>query len=184
VTIRRLPLFLPAIAAVVLAAGCGGGGSSSGTMDPTEWADSLCGSIDTWATSVRSTTSTLRGGNVSKDSLQSAAGDIKDSTTTLADDLKGLGKPDTDAGDQAKQAVDKLSSEYKDETKAMEDTVKSASGATGAAQAASAVRSTLTTMSSQLQAMFAGLQKRDAKGELEKAFKNASSCKALSNQGG
>jgi hypothetical protein len=167
------------VAAVVLAAGCGGGGNS-GATDPTEWADSLCGSVDTWATSIRSTTSTLRGGNVSKDSLTSAAGDIKDATDTLADDLKGLGKPDVASGDQAKQSIDELSTEYKSEAKALQDTVK----ASGAVKAASTVSATLTTMSSQLQTTFANLQKRDAKGELEKAFRNASSCKELARKGG
>jgi hypothetical protein len=178
-TIRRLSLFLPVAAALALAAGCGGGGNS-GATDPTEWADSLCGSVDTWATSIRSTTSTLGGGNVSKESLTSAAGDIKDTTDTLADDLKGLGKPDIETGDQAKQSVDELSTEYKSEAKGLQDTVR----ASGAVKAASSVRTTLTTMSSQLQTTFANLQKLDTNGELEEAFRNASACKALSSKGG
>jgi hypothetical protein len=181
----RLLLFLPVAAAVVLAAGCGGGGNSASTqaMDPAEWANSLCGSIDTWATSVRSAASSLQGGNVSKDSLQSTANKVKDATNTLADDVKGLGKPDTQSGQKAKQQLDTLSDKYKSEVQSMQDTVKNASGTRGTLTAVSKVSSTLVTMGSQLQTAFGELQKLDAKGELDKAFRNASNCKKLRKQG-
>ena len=181
-TLRRLPLFLPVVLAVVLVAGCGG--SSSNKMDPGEWANSICGSVDTWATSVRSAASSLQGGNVSKSALQSTANDVKDATNTLADDLKGLDKPDIQAADKAKQQLDTLSSNYKDEVQSMQNDVQNASGASGTLTAVSKVSQTLVTMGSQLQSTFGQLQKLDAKGELDKAFKNASNCKKLQKQRG
>jgi hypothetical protein len=183
-TLRRLPLFLPVVLAVVLVAGCGGGSSSNNKMDPTEWANSICGSVDTWATSVRSAANSLRGGNVSKNALQSTANDVKDATNTLADDLKGLGKPDIEAADKAKQQLDTLSTNYKNEVQSMQNDVQNASGASGTLTAVSKVSQTLVTMGSQLQSTFGELQKLDAKGELDKAFKNASNCKKLQKQGG
>ena len=184
--LRRLFLFLPVAVAVVLAAGCGGGGnsgSSTQAMDPSEWANSLCGSIDTWATSIRSAASSLQCGNVTKDSLQNTANGVKDATNTLADDIKGLGKPNTQSGQKAKQDLDQLSDEYKSEVQSMQDEVKNASGAKGTLTAVSKVSSTLVTMGSQLQSTFGQLQKLDAKGELNTAFKNASNCKKLQKQG-
>lgn len=183
---RRALLFLPVAAAVVLAAGCGGGGSSASSTqatDPTEWANSLCGSIDTWASSIRSAASTLQGGNVTRASLQDTANKVKDATNTLADDMKSMGKPNTQAGQKAKQQLDTLSDKYKSEVQSMENTVKNASGASGTLSAVSKVSSTLVTMGSQLQAAFADLQKLDAKGELDKAFRSASNCKKLRRQG-
>jgi hypothetical protein len=181
---RRFVLWAPVAAAVVLAAGCGGGGSSSSdTMAPQDWANSLCGSVNTWATSVRSATTSLQGGNLSKDSLQSAATNVKDATNTLADDLKGLKRPDIQAADKAKQQVDSLSSTFKSDVQSMQSDVKNASGAKGVLTAVSKVSATLVTMGGQLQSTFGELQKLDAKGELDKAFKNAPNCKKLQKQG-
>ena len=181
---RGFSLLAPVAAAVVLAAGCGGGSSSSSdTMAPGDWANSLCGSVDTWATSIRSAATSLRGGNVSKDSLQSTASNVKDATNTLADDLKGLKKPDIQAADKAKQQLDSLSSKYKSEAQSLQNDLKNASGAKGVVTAVSKVSQTLVTMGGELQSTFAELQKLDAKGELNKAFRNAPNCKKLQKQG-
>jgi len=180
---RRFSLLAPVAAAVVLAAGCGGGSSSSDTMAPQDWANSLCGSVDTWAKSIRSAASSLQGGNVSKDSLQSTATNVKDATNTLADDLKGLKKPDIQAADKAKQQLDTLSSKYKSEAQSLQNDLKNASGAAGVLTAVRKVSQTLVTMGGQLQSTFGELQKLDAKGELNKAFRNAPNCKKLQKQG-
>jgi hypothetical protein len=183
---RRFSLLALVAAAVVLAAGCGGGGgnsSSSDTMAPGDWANSLCGSVDTWAKSIRSAASSLQGGNVSKDSLQSTATNVKDATNTLADDLKGLKKPDIQAADKAKQQLDTLSNKYKSEAQSLQNDLQNASGAKGVLTAVSKVSQTLVTMGGQLQSTFAELQKLDAKGELNKAFRNAPNCKKLQKQG-
>jgi len=92
----------------VLAAGCGGGGGKD-TTSAQDWADGVCSAINTWTDSLSSAGQSLSGGNLSKDSLESAAGDVKDATSQLKDDLSGLGTPDTKSGDQAKQTTDELS---------------------------------------------------------------------------
>jgi conjugal transfer/entry exclusion protein len=170
-------------AAVVLAAGCGGGGSSSDTMPAQDWANSLCGSVDTWAKSIRSAASSLQSGNVSKESLQSTATNVKDATNTLADDLKGLKKPDIQAADKAQQQINTLSSKYKSEIQSLQNDLKNASGATGVVTAVRKTTQTLVTLGSQLQSTFGELQKLDAKGELNKAFRDAPNCKKLQKQG-
>jgi hypothetical protein len=175
----RAALVAVVVAAAVLAAGCGK--SSNSASSPTDWADGLCSALTTWSGSVKSAANSLKGGNVSESSLKSAAGDIKDASDTLVSDLKGLGKPDTDAGQQAKDAVDQLSSEVETDVKSMESAIGNVSGLSSAMAAASSVTATLTTMGNQINSTASKLDQADAKGELTQAFKDAPACKNLTS---
>ena len=174
----------PLALAVVLVAGCGGGGSSSSSSSPSpkDWADGLCSAITTWSTSVQQAGQKLKGGNLSKDDLKTTTTEIKNATSTFADDLKSLGKPNTDAGQQAKDAIDELSSEVRADVDKLQKTVNDAagSGTQGAVAAASGIATSLSTMSTQIASASSKLQQADAKGELEQGFKDAPACKKLS----
>jgi ABC-type transporter Mla subunit MlaD len=178
-TLLRHLLLLPLLSVAFVAAGCGGSSSSSDTTSASDWADSVCSAITTWTASLQSAAESLKGGNISKDSVNSAADDVKSATDTFVDDLKGLGKPDTEAGAQAKDEIDSLSDELKADSQKIEDAVDSASGASGTLSAVSVVSSTLVTMGNQLSSAFSELEKLDPKGELEDAFKQADSCKSI-----
>jgi hypothetical protein len=172
-------VFAAVVMVGAVAAGCGGNSQSTSTSD---WANSLCSGLVTWSTSVRTAAGSLKG-NVSESSLKSASGDITKATDKLESDLKGLGKPDTEAGDKAKDTVDTLSGQLKTDVETINNAVKGTSGASGVLQAVSTVSSTLVTVGNQVRAAFTDLQKVDTKGELEKAFRNADACKSLSKQG-
>ena len=165
----------PLALAVVLVAGCGGGGSSSSSSSPSpqDWANGLCSAITTWSDSVKTAGESLKGGNLSEGDLKNATKEIKSATNTFADDLKGLGKPNTDAGQQAKDAIDQLSAEVKDDVDELQSAVDKAagSGAKGAVAAASSIATTLSTMSTQIASAASKLQQADAKGELEQGFR-------------
>jgi len=166
-------------------AGCGGsGGGSTGTQSATDWADGVCSAISTWTDSLKSAGQSLTGGNLSKNSLESAATDVKDATSQLEDDLKGLGKPDTESGDKAKQSIDELTSNVQQDVDTMDGAIKDAQNGGSVMTAITTVTSTLSTMSTQVQKAFSDLENLDPKGELESAFKNASSCKSLTSQQG
>jgi hypothetical protein len=173
----RLTL-IPFAVAVALVSGCGGSGNSSSAAD---WANSLCSSITTWSGSVKSAGESLQGGNLSENSLKSATSDISSATDKLASDLKGLGKPDTEAGQQAKDAIDQLSSDVKDGVNAMQSAVQKASGVNGAVTAASSITATLSTVGTQISSAASKLDQADPKGELDQAFKNAPACKSLTS---
>src|SRR3954451_18071159 len=175
----------PLALALVLVAGCGGGSSSnssSSSPSPKDWADGLCSAITTWSSSVQEAGQKLKGGNLSKDDLKTTTTEIKNATSTFADDLKGLGKPNTDAGQKAKDAIDELSSEVRDDVEKLQKSVNDAvgSGTKGAVAAASGIATSLSTMSTQIAAASSKLQQADAKGELEQGFKEAPACKKLS----
>jgi phage-related protein len=169
---------VPLAVAVVLVSGCGG---SSDTTSATDWANNLCSAITTWSGSIKSAGQSLQGGNVSENTLKSATGDIKSATSKLANDLKGLGKPDTEAGQKAKDAMDELSNGINDDVDAMQSAVDKASGVNGAVTAASSVTGTLSTMGTQINSAASKLEQADPKGELEQAFKDAPSCKNLTS---
>jgi hypothetical protein len=165
-----------AAAAVLAAAGCGGSGSS--TTSATDWANGVCSSIVTWENSLKSISSSLQA-NPSKDAVQTAVNDAKSATDTLAKDLKKLGKPDTTAGKQAKDAVDTLTSQLQSDVDKIESAIKDASGASGYLNAISVVSGTISSMGTEISTTAKQIQSLDAQGELQKAFSQADSCSTL-----
>ena len=177
---KRTLITATVAAAAVLAAGCGSSSDSSSDSTPTAtWADGLCSAITTWTSSISAIGDTVKGGDLSKNTLTSAIDDAKTATQTFTDDLDGLGKPDTDAGKQAKASVDQLSTDLKAGVTKIEDALDGASGVAGIIAAAPVIVSTLTTMGTQVSSTIAGFESLDAKGELESAFKQSSSCSKL-----
>jgi hypothetical protein len=172
-------LLVVCVTAVVLAAGCGGDDDGGGSA-ATEWADGLCSAITDWTESVQATSNSLKGGNLSEDSLKDAADDFKSATQEFVDDVRGLGTPDTDSGDQAKEEIDQLADSVDENVKKIEDAVDDGGGL---ATTISAVTTALSSMGEQLSAAFTSLQQLDPGGELEDAFRDADSCDELSNEG-
>lgn len=169
--------------AAVLAAGCGGSSdsSSSDTTPTAKWADSLCSSITTYKESLTSAFDTLKAGDLSKDSISSAVDDAKAATETFTSSLQDLGRPDTESGQQAQDAVNELSTEIQTDMQKIEDAVDNASGIAGLLAAAPEIQSTLSSAGTQISDTLSSFQDLDAKGELESAFKDSDSCQALTN---
>jgi hypothetical protein len=164
--------------AVSLAAGCGGDGGGGGSS-ATEWADGVCSSITTWSESISSTADSLRGGNLTEDELRSAADDVENATNDFVDDLRGLGEPDTEAGEKAKESLDEFSRNVEENVSKMKSAVDGASGASGIVEAATAVIASLSTTGKQLSSTLAELKQLDPEGELDRAFSEADSCDEL-----
>ena len=174
---RLLPIALLLVVTAILA-GCGSKESSQ-PATTTDWANGVCTAITAWTDSVKSAAAPLKGGNVSKDSLQSATDDVKSATNTLESDLKGLGKPDTQAGQQARDSLDQLSSELRTNADTIQTARDGASDISGILSAVATVGATLVTMQSQVSSTFNSLKQLDVKGELQTAFQQASACQQL-----
>jgi hypothetical protein len=175
---KRLVL-LPLLAALtLLAAGCG---KSSKPETANEWANDFCGAVSTWKDSLTSTASSLQGGNLSKDTIQSAFDDFKSATKTFTDDVKGLGKPPTQAGDEAKQSVDNLSNEVNDQVEKVQGAVNDASTASGILNVVTVASSALSTLTTDVQSTFNDLKQLEPGGELQTAFQQADNCKSLTS---
>lgn len=175
---NRTRAFMPVLAAaLVLAAGCGGG------QDPTTaWADDFCSAISTWESSLTGAANSLTN-NPSKAALQDASDEVTSATKTFSSDVKDLGKPPTDAQAGAQKLVTQLSDQIDSGVATIQAAIGSASGPGSVLSAVSTVSGTLATMGSQVTAAFADLQSLDPGGELQTAFKKADSCKDLRKQG-
>jgi hypothetical protein len=161
-------------------AGCGGK-KSSDQEAATSWANGLCQAFDNWQSSVKSATSQLSSGKVSKSSLQSAAGAISDANRKLADDLDSLGKPPTPQAKEAQAALKQLSSSLRDSA----DKIKSAASGVSSAQdvpsAVSTIGSTLTTMGTDLSTASSKLRGLGKQDTWKKAFSQSQECQKLAN---
>lgn len=177
--IRASGLLVVPLICAALVGGCGGGDSGGGDS-ATEWADGVCSAISDWTGSINEATDSLKGGAGSVDQLKSAGNEIRDATNTFVDDLKGLGKPDTDAGDKAKESIDQLANTVDENIGKITDAAGEVNSASSAAQAFSTISSALTAMTQAISSTFQELEQADAGDELKKAFEDADSCKELS----
>lgn len=178
-SVQRLPSFALVLVLAVLAAGCGS--KSSEPTSTADWADGVCSAITTWKSSIQSGADSLKGGNLTQDSLKSAGDDVKSATDTLESDLKDLGKPDTQAGQQAKDSIDQLSSDLKTDSDSIKTAVDGVTDLSGVPAAATAIGMTLQTMQNQLTSTVNSLEQLDAQGELQTAFQQSSACQQLSS---
>jgi hypothetical protein len=160
------------VAVLLLVVGCGSD-KSSNEDSTVAWANGLCSAVTTFRDSVQSTANTFSD-NVTQAGFKDAEKQVKEATDTFVTETKKLGKPETDAGDQAKQTVETLA----DQLKADLEAVENASGS-GLVQTLSVVSTTLTTAQTQVKTAFDQLESLDAQGELSDAFKQASACDSL-----
>jgi hypothetical protein len=178
---RWLAWVVLGLVAASFAAGCGGDGG--GDSSATEWADDVCSAITTWTDSITSTTDSLRGGNLGEDALRGAVDDLADATSDFVDDVRGLGPPDTEAGQQAKESLDQLADDADENLSTVQNAVDDVSGPSGILAAMTAISEAVSTMSQQFSSTFAELEQLDPGGDLEAAFNEADSCDQLRSGG-
>ena len=170
-----------ALAALTLAvAGCGGSDSEE---DPTvAWASDFCTTITNWTDELQTVTSQFSDtSNLSEDGLQSAADDVRSATSDLVDDLRALGAPDTQSGEEVRSALDSLSTTVESEADAIEETVQGVSGITEIPSALTAVTASLSAMSSAVASTLQTIDNADADNELQNAFEDSPECDDISS---
>jgi hypothetical protein len=177
---RAAPGLVAGLLAAALAAGCGGGDGGGGSS-ATEWADDLCASITEWTESVQTTSESLNSGDLSESSLRAAAEDFGAATEEFVDDVRGLGAPDIESGEQAEEEIDKLADSVDENAAKIDEAIEGDGGSLG--ETVSAVTEALSAMGQQLAAAFTALEEVDAGNELEDAFSEAESCDELESAG-
>ena len=172
---RRLTGVAAVLAGVVVAAGCGGDDEPD-VPAATQWAGSLCTSVNTWRNSIATAAASIAA-EPSKAALESAASEAEDATRTLVDDLKGLGAPDTESGEEARRTLDALADSVESSIASIESAVDDVSGAAGVPEAVSSATQTISALSAELSASLDELQGlENGDEELKKAFEDAASC--------
>jgi hypothetical protein len=166
------------VAAVLAVTGCGGDDEASASET---YANGVCSTMSTWVTEVQGTVNDLtdQGLSISREDLQTAYDDAKDSTDNMVNDLEQLGAPDTEDGQQAKSELDDLGSELRQQLDVIEDAINSGGGLT---TIAATVTTAVSTAANAVNTTFQNLQNLNPPGELRDAFENSDECDSLQDQ--
>lgn len=177
---RAAVLLTSLVAALALVtAGCGGSDEPEASAT-VAWADDFCGAVSSWTDSLKAIGEQFTDlSNLNQSSLEEAANDAREATDEFVGELKGLGAPDTESGQEAKETVDQLAKELEAGVGELEQTVEGIQGITGIPSAISSLTSTLTSMSQAVSEALSTLESGDAKDELESAFRQAPACDDL-----
>jgi hypothetical protein len=175
---------LPGVIVVMLAvatAGCGGSDDSSSAT--AEWADGFCTSLTSWTDELQGIGNSLTDtSSLSVDKITSAVDQAMDATQQLVDDVKSLGPPDTESGDEAQAAVENLADELDANVQKLQDEFgDSSQSLPQVLSKISVVTSTLAEMAKDVGATFQQLDDIDAKGELTDAVEQADACDSFTS---
>jgi hypothetical protein len=103
---RRLPI-LALLAAVALAAGCGGGEETPEGVPPADWAQSVCGALSGWQASLQEQSQGLTSEVLEANDPEAAKQQISDflidviaETDTMIGAVRAAGQPAVDEGGQ------------------------------------------------------------------------------------
>lgn len=166
------------------AAGCGG----SDEPEPSaavDWADSVCTAATQWTDSLKAIGERFTDlSSLSRDGLEEAANDARAATADFVSEIEGLGAPDTESGEEAKQALDDLATELETGMAEIRETVEGVEGIGGVPGAIASIGTTLTTLSQTASSTVATLEKGDLGDELKTAFEQAPACDDLVSSSG
>jgi hypothetical protein len=179
-TRKRVGIFACGVAVVVLVGVAPAGAASSTSAK--QWANGVCSAVQTFADSVQSTLSGLKGSTSLDAASQDLESGLDDATQQLEDSLKKLGKPPTSDGAKAQSAVQSLSKELKTDVSDIEDLLSPPpSTPQEIAATFSAVGSEVQHAVGQVQSTATTLKGLKPNGTLQKAFENSSQCQQLKN---
>ena len=158
--------------------------SDDGQPTTEEWADEVCTSLSDWRTSITSLAD-VGDEPLTADTLREKLDDAGDATNELVTQLRGLGVPDLEAGDELQQQLDDSAAELESKYDALRDSAEAAADAppaeflqqlSGLASDFAALQTSISTTVSSLQDANVG---EESKAELEQAFADAPSCQSL-----
>jgi hypothetical protein len=177
---RLMPVGLAALI-VLVGAACGGSGGDSTTSAAAaaqDWANGICTATNTYIQSLTSLGDTLKGGNLTKDSLNGSLDDAKSATQTFGDDIKAVGSPPV-SDSKAKNVLDDLSDELSKDADTIESALSDVSNVSEALGAVSTVTGALATVGTQISSAHSDVKQLDSKGTIQSAFQDAPACSSL-----
>jgi methyl-accepting chemotaxis protein len=170
------------LACALLTLSACGGDSKDETLSPSAWANTLCTDLDQWKSSLESIRTSF-GGSVTPENARDAADEVGDATETLVGELQDLGKPDTEAGQQARDDVDELSDELEKGSNEIQRAADGVSSASDIPQASATVAATTRELGTELASTLTKLEQLDPQGELASALQQSPACKDLKTTG-
>lgn len=161
-------------ALAVAAAGCGGDDEASAEA----WADDVCTELDTWADSIATAISGVmsQGLGVTRNDLSVAANQASRATSQLVDDLREIGPPDTESGEQAQEELQRLGDSLEQHADTARERVEGASGS-GLAEVGRSVLVEIGAAADEVEAALGSLQ--DAGDDLRDGIEASAACRDL-----
>jgi hypothetical protein len=157
----------------------------SESTSPTAWADSVCTELATWRSSITSLAD-VGGGTLTPEALGDKLDEAETATQALVTELKDIGPPDLNGGDELKQNLNAVADGLKGNFDALKVQAEAALEADSPAefiQALALVAPDYELLLSQIEVNIARLVgsdvPEDAEAELEAAFVGAASCQQL-----
>jgi uncharacterized protein YoxC len=173
-----VPVAVLVAALALVAAGCGGDDEPQ-VPASTQWAGDFCTAVNTWRNSIATTAADLTA-NPSREGLEEAVGEARDTTETLIETLQGLGSPGTESGEEAQDTVSALADDLESSIETIQGAVEDISGVQGIIEAVSTVSTAVANISAELSSSLdelGGLQ--DVDDELRASFAEAEACNGV-----
>jgi hypothetical protein len=160
--------------------------SDDGPPTTEEWAGSVCTSLSDWNESIAS----LHAGGepLTADSLRDKLGDASDVTSDLVTQLRDLGPPDLESGDELEQQLDASVDELESSYDSLENRAQEVADAPAGEflQQLAALGSDFAAFQTAIAGTVTTLQNADvaesSKAELQQAFADAPSCESLRSE--
>jgi len=176
----KIGLLVVVLGLALVQVGCGGDENESSGASTEEWAEGYCAAIVDWLGELGQATGELRDfRSLSQEAFDQAGSDIRSATEDLTAELRGLGAPDTDFGEEARQAVDTFATSAEADLADIEQAVEDVFGGTSIPDAIVSVTASLTSINKAYTTMFESLGEIDPEKELRAALKDAESCDDL-----
>ena len=155
---------------------------ASSTTSANQWANGVCSAVQTFADSVNSTLSGIKGSGSLDDASKEVKSGLDSATQDLESSLQQLGKPPTSDGKQAQSAVQNLSKQLNSDVSNVEALLNPPpSTPQEIASTFSQIGSEVQKAVSQVQSTANTLKGLKPNGTLQKAFQNSATCQKLKN---
>jgi hypothetical protein len=158
--------------------------SDDGPPSTQEWADEVCTSLSDWRDSITSLAD-VGGEPLTADSLRDRLSEAEDATSELVAQLRDLGAPDLESGDELKEELDDATAELESSFDALQESAEQAADAPAGeflgelAELASDFAALQTAIGQTVTTLENADVAEESKAELEQAFADSSSCQSL-----
>ena len=172
------------IAAIVIAAIAMRLSDDDGPQTTEEWAGEVCTSLSDWRDSITSLAD-VSGEPLTADTLRDKLGEAEDATSDLVTQLRDLGPPDLEEGDELQQQLDESAAELESRFDDLKESAEAAADAPASEflQQLAGLTSDFAALQTAISTTVSSLENanvaEDSKAELQQAFADAPSCQAL-----
>lgn len=170
-----------AVISLAIVAGCAGDDEPE-TSATVEWAEEFCTATLTWSDEMQRIADDLSNlTSLSSETISQAVEDAGTATDAYVEDVRGLGSPGTESGDEIEAGMQQLADDVEAEKAEIEDALEDATGITGIATAGRDIAASLSAMFVSLERVFQTFEDADVDGELETALEEAPACDEITN---